>query len=203
MSGSAEALGRFQFVPALRLRLRRRDIVLFAPLALIIGYLASPYVAIARLGYAVRTNNVSVLTDAIDWRRVRAGLDQEIIGSAPSASMVRSAAAKVDDDLPDFGQSFAATATASALETTITPTGLEAILANEKRSAAGLLAQARSVIDGAVFIGLDRFEIRLPGDNGARDDAIRIGFRFTARHGWRVERVVLPAALIDAPTQRT
>ncbi len=202
MSGSAEALGRLSFVPAVRWH--RRDLVVFAPLALMIGYLASPYVAIARLGYAVQTNDVRILTDAVDWNRVRAGLDQELIGPAPQAGAIRAASAEAaDDDLPAFGQSFADTATANAMETTITPTGLETILANEKHPAAGVLAEARSVIDGAVFIGLNRFEIRLPSGGGGRGDVIRIGFRFTARHGWRVERVVLPSAAIDVPSRRT
>ena len=199
MSGSADVLGRLSFVPAVRWH--RRDLVIFAPLALIIGYLASPYVAIARLGYAVQTNDVRILTDAVDWNRVRAGLDQELIGPTPQAAVRPASADAADDDLPAFGQSFADTATANAMETTITPTGLEAILANEKRPPAGVLAEARSVIDGAVFIGLNRFEIRLPSGGGARGDVIRIGFRFTARHGWRVERVVLPSAAIDAPSR--
>ena len=200
MSGSATALGRISSVPV---GFRRRDLLIFAPLALLMGYLASPYVAMARLGYAIRTNDVSVLSDAVDWSRVRTGLDQEIMGTALPQPMARATAATTDDDLPDFGQSFAATATASAMATTITPTGLEAILANEKRSSAGLLAEAKQAIGGAVFIGLNRFEIRLPSDAGVRGAMVRVGFRFTARHGWRVERVVLPAAAIDGTTQRT
>ena len=202
MSGSTVALGALRSVPTVRWR--RRDLVVFAPLALMIGYMMSPFVAVARLGYAVRTNDVSVLSDAVDWSRVRSGLDRQIIGSPPPTADIRPAAAvSTADDLPEFGQSFADKATSNALRDTITPTGLEAMLANEKPSSVSLFAEARDVIDGAIFIGLNRFEVRLPSGEGGRSDVIRIGLRFTARHGWRVERVVLPPAAIDGPTQGT
>ena len=200
MSGTLEARSPLRILPSVRWR--RRDLFLFVPVALAVGYLASPYVAIARLAYAVRVNDVGVLANAVDWGRVRAGLDQEV--TSQGGADVRNAAATVpaaSDDLPAFGQSFATDAMSNAIASAVTPSGLQTMLAQHRSG--DVLSSIRSVVDGAVFIGLDRFELRLPTASGHGGDPLRIGFRFSARHGWRVERVVLPPDMLDGRDAQT
>ena len=199
MSATIEAA--YSAPPVAGFRPRRRDLVLFVPLALTLGYLASPYVALVRLACAIRSNDVAVLASAIAWNDMRADLASQLGGA-----VVQNASATVPaagDDLPDFGSSFASSATSNAISTSLTPESLHALLGGGHAQTGNLMSEARALLAGGAFHGPAGFDLTIAPDPATTATPVCIHLAFTWRHGWRVERVHLPPAYLDGDVSRT
>lgn len=179
------------------------------PTALMVSYLVSPYVALWRLSEALRTHDCAELRVAIDWNRVRDSIGRELTGLAPGsvsggatvkqASAAVPAAPAADDDLPDFGQSFATHAVDHALATDISPESVAALLHDHPMTVAGrtgMLAEARQALAWAFFSGPRTFEVWLRASQDANAPPVRLHMAFTRQHGWRVIGVWLPQDLL-------
>ena len=179
--------------PSARLR-----VAAVAAAAVVLGFVVSPYVTLCRIGLALRHDDVATLATLVDWDSVRLGLRDEI---APGGVAVRDASATVatapaNDDLPDFGSSFASDAVSNALDTAITPAHVGAMLQAAGGSGRSWLAEAAALVRATSFHGLRHLDVAMPKD-GPGDNAIRIRLDYDALHGWRVRRVLLPPAMLD------
>ncbi len=192
-------------------RLPSRVALLFIiPVAVAASYLASPYVALYRLSAALQARDCNTLRVAIDWNRVRASLQEELTGDSPApapsaesgiATVRQASATTASDDLPDFGESFASTATTNALASDITPESIAAMMRDHPvtmvNTGASLLAEARQAIDWAFFSGPRSFEVWVRPTQDPHEAPVRVHMAFTRQHGWRVIGVWLPQDLLS------
>ncbi len=181
----------------------------FIPLALILGYAASPYVALWRLGQALRCHDQATLARSVDWTQVRSGLKVEIAdavdhgtvgGVEPaggaSATVKQASLRASADDLPGFGDSFASDAVSNAVDEDVNPANVGSMFGQNGPSHMSVLAEARSALGSAFFTGLQHFEVRLHTGRDPHDAPVRVRMAFSARHGWRVISVWLPQAML-------
>ena len=129
-----------------------------------VAYAASPYVALWRMSVALRSHDVASLRSEIDWSRVRDGLKQELTGALPDADQPTIEAVKPasvttasDDELPEFGESFAKTAVGNVVDEDCDPEHVEAMFGSRPSQPAGIVAQARQMLAWAFFTGPKTF----------------------------------------------
>jgi Protein of unknown function (DUF2939) len=136
-------------------------------------YAASPYVALYRLGEALRAGDVDAVHDAVDWNSVRTGLKT-------SEPATRTTQVTTRDELPAFGASFVKGVVNHMVDKVVTP---ESMCASMQDDAAGV-----GRIGWAFFDGPRSFTAQIYESNGA---AMRV--HLTLEHGrWKVTRVDMP-----------
>ncbi|MDI2091055.1 DUF2939 domain-containing protein [Commensalibacter oyaizuii] len=93
-----------------------RFIIIFSILCA--GYMIYPYVTLWSISKSLQTHNTQALLTYLDWRSVKENLQKDIttIAQTPPPSQ---------DELPEFGDSFANTAISNVVEESITPKQLE------------------------------------------------------------------------------
>lgn len=186
--------------PAAVRRVSVYDLLLLLPAAILVGYVLSPYVAVARLALAMERHDVRTMTDAVDWNSVRTELGTEFGAALPVRTVSTS------DDLPDFGSSFASTATENALQDDVTPARVADMLSSSSVTVRpGLLAALHTLVADGRFVGMRRFDLALGAGSGVvvGGAAVHVRFEFDTRHGWRVGGVMLPRELMAANNSRT
>jgi hypothetical protein len=154
-----------------------------------VAYVASPYVALYRLGSAIQTANAATLESLVDWPAVREGIKEDMCDLAAEDSNP-----KASGELPPFGASFVRGIASNAIDQAITP---QALLA-----AAGASEPVRPSprgadvhVNWAFFDGPTTFLVSLQ----PRGQADPIKLEMDLRDGaWRVQRVWLPADLLES-----
>ncbi len=162
----------------------------------LVAYVASPYVALWRVGNALRSHDVAELRSTIDWTRVRAGLKAELTDDPAPVATVKQASAQ--DDLPEFGESFAKSAISNVVDQDCDPEHVNAMFGSRPSGGSGTLAMARRML-WAFFTGPQTFQALLRVSDDPRAEPVRVRMVFSGHHGWRVTNVWLPQTMLNAP----
>ncbi len=166
-------------------------------------YAVSPLVTLWGVASALQRDDVSALRVALDWREVRSGLKTDLGGGAPvSLASVRQASARQaaaqQDDLPEFGSSFATTIVSHVVDDVMTPEHLAAMLS---RTASDRGDQAEPSMLGRVqrfgFVSPTEFRaaIRLSPDADAPPVVVTMRVE---KWQWKVTRVHVPEQLLES-----
>lgn len=179
-----------------------------------IGYLASPYVALYRLGMAVRGADAATLQAMVDWYSVREGIKEDVSDQGTEAK---------GGALPPFGASFMRGIAASSIDRAVTPQAvLAAVTTAPVTSAAAMTAPAMSSsatsapppsastppastpperpatanvhVGWAFFDGISSFIVDLHARGEKDPIKLRLTFRGWA---WHVHRVWLPDDMLS------
>ncbi|GBQ13335.1 hypothetical protein AA21291_1473 [Swaminathania salitolerans LMG 21291] len=158
---------------------------LFVALACI--YALSPYLALWSLSSALRSHDTDTLAQHIDWSALSASLKSDtletLLGPPPA-----------EDDLPDFGTSFASGAVSHAIDTHLTPETLmtmasQMIHAPASAPAPGLMALYARI--SAHFVSPLRFEAGLITGPGGKPTIVHLKFE---QWRWKITRFDIPKA---------
>jgi len=169
-------------------RLRRPKLAVAACIA---AYLVWPYVALYRVGDALRHGDVAALSAEIDWDSVREGLKEDI------ADQITPRPVGVADGLPAFGAGFVTAMAGTVIDRTVTPASLAA-RQNILRTAG---RKPRESLRSAWFSGLTQFDASFqlsskePGQEPVRVhlDLVETGW-FPQ---WQVTRVWIPMTVLQ------
>jgi hypothetical protein len=151
-------------------------------LALLSGYVASPYIALWRLGIALRGGNAAFVADHVDWDAVRQGMvqqvDMEIRGEPVPTQPVAT------DGLPPFGSSFATGLAHNVVDDAFHPAAVQAALRRLAIAGGGPGVNLR----WAFFDGVGSFliTVEVQRDSQVRDMQVHLSL---SRATWRVVRV--------------
>lgn len=160
------------------------------------GYAAYPYVALYRLGDAIRSGDAPALQRLVDWPSVREGIKEDICDQV----LDQPAAVASGKELAPFGASFMRGMAVNAIDQAVTPEGLVAAVQAPARMHMPAHMGADVGIGWAFFSGLTTFDVSLvvPGQK----QPVRL--RMELRHGrWQVHRVWLPDDLLQEANART
>jgi len=159
-------------------RARRLCLASFSVAGLI--YLASPFLSLWSLAGAVTRDDQTALRSDCDWERVRDGLKRSLgLPGLQKAS---------DDELPAFGESFAAGVASGMIDEDVSPARLGEILRNPVwRHGAG----AR--LPRGTFVAPARFEATIPTAGG---EPIVIDLA-VEKWRWKVVHVSIPQRLMQ------
>ena len=169
--------------------------VMAAVLAIGVAYVACPYVALYRLGDAIRTSDAATLQTLVDWPAVREGIKEDICDNvADDPDATGSSSGK----LAPFGASFMRGIAANAVDLQVTPAGLVDMT---RQHAAGPATHRRAIsVNWAFFDNPVDFMVSVNAPGQRAPIRLQMSLRDT---GWQVTRVWLPPALLgqtNAPT---
>jgi hypothetical protein len=158
-----------------------------------VGYAASPYVTLYRLGSAIRGADAATLESLVDWPAVREGIKED------ACDLVANADPKTGStELPPFGASFVQGITANSIDKAVTPQGLVAATSVSDQATSDPRG-ADVHVNWAFFNGLTTFTVSLQPPGQASPVRLEMDLR---RGEWRVRRVWLPDELLsDAPAK--
>lgn len=171
-------------------------------------YATSPLAALWSVSTAMQRDDVNTVRGALAWRDVRGGLKDDL-GPGASVTLASAHAAPVQDELPDFGSSFATTIVSHVVDDVVTPEHLVTMLsqANTGRAvAATSLARRALAMLGRVqhvgFVGPTGFEasIRLVDDPSAGPMIVSM---HVEKWQWKITRIHLPDDLLTHSGART
>jgi hypothetical protein len=142
-------------------------------------YAASPYVALYRLGQALRAGDVDKVEAAVDWNQVRDRMKHD------ATADLRPAAA-TSDELPPFGASFISGIVGHEVDNLVTPEAL----CQDMQQASDTTTQpgASGSIDWAFFDSPTSFTAQVSPGSGP---AIRLHMTLE-RTGWKVTAIDMP-----------
>jgi hypothetical protein len=166
---------------------KRRRVAVAACLA---AYLVWPYVALYRVGDALRHGDVAALTTDVDWDSVREGLKEDI------ADQIVPRPVGMADGLPPFGSGFATAMAGTMIDRTVTP----ASLAERQAVLDAAESEHGASIRSAWFSGLTQFEasFQLSAEDSALEpvrvhmDLVQTGWW----PQWQVTRVWIPMPVL-------
>lgn len=179
-------------------------------LAVLLIYLAAPYVTLFRLADSIRRGDAAVLEMLVDWDQVREGIKEDICDAAFDMQPEASASARAGDTLPPFGFSFVRGIAANAIDEAVTPSAIVTATSRfEIVSPAGVreatvAAAAEPRIVWAFFDGPRTFHVELvpPPEAGFGSEAVRLQLDLGAS-GWKVTRAWLPVTMLAQANPRT
>ena len=160
-------------------------------------YAASPFVTLWSVASALQNHDIGTIQGALDWRTVRTGLKNDLGPEASVRLASTSHMAPAQDELPDFGDSFATTIVSHVVDDVITPEHLVAMLVHAEpakhavpASASGALSMLGRV-DHVRFIGPNRFEasVRLEDDPKAVPVTVSMQIK---KWQWKITRIQMP-----------
>jgi hypothetical protein len=163
-------------------------------LAIVMAYGVYPYVALYRLGHALRSGDAATLGTMVDWTAVREGIKEDICDQVIDQPQE----AQSGGQLPPFGSGFVRGIATNVVDRRVTP---EALVA-----ATQLLDTTPAVADGAMrvrwafFVSPGAFVVDLAAPGQA--DPIRLQMDLRDGH-WQVTRVWLPPDLLGQANART
>ena len=169
-------------------------------------YAASPLVTLWSVASALKNEDVGTLRTALDWRTVRIGLKSDFGASVGVGATVRmaSATAPGQDELPDFGESFATTIVSHVVDDVVTPEHLVAMLTHpgSKTPAAGAGNSMLGRIQHIGFTGPCGFEasVRLADTRDA--PPVTISMRIE-KWQWKITRIHMPDQVATQVASRT
>lgn len=172
-------------------------------------YATSPVMTLLSVASALQHDDVGTVQSALDWRTVRAGLKADLgSGDTDTDGAVHLASARtmapVQDELPDFGTSFASTIVSHVVDDVVTPEHLVSLLAHP----AHIDAHAAPASSGALamlgriahlgFASPTRFEasVRMDADPAAAPVAISMQIE---KWHWKITRIHVPDQMLNPP----
>ncbi len=141
-------------------------------------YVASPYAALWSLGEALQRHDKAALCASLDWTLVRDSLKQSLGLSRGGIQQVSQ-----QDELPDFGASFATGLASGMIDEDITPERMDSILSNP-----ALNGRSRAGLPHGFFVSAAQFEARVPAAGPA---PVEISMRIE-KWRWKITRVRIP-----------
>jgi hypothetical protein len=195
-------LGHLRSAGAMTMRVRWP--VLATLMAIVMAYIAVPYLTLYRVGSAIRSGDAKTLEALVDWSSVREGIKEDICDLVVDAPSTQST-----ETLPPFGASFMRGIAANKIDQAVTPQAL--VAATHANAAAGGVTTGGAAIgkpsrdpdsglrgadvhvNWAFFDSATTFQIslRAPGQT----DPIRLEMELSHWH-WQIDRVWLPADLL-------
>ena len=160
-----------------------------------LAYAAWPYVALYRIGQALKQADVPALTADVAWPSVREGLCDDIVRTMTGEGVAPQAAS---DELPPFGSGFMTAMTTDMVDRLVTPGQLSESLREDHAS---IMQPGRAMVRSAWFTGPTSFEVsfRLDADDSA-SAPIRVRLDLTEGGWlprWQVTRAWVPAELLQ------
>ncbi|CAI3944343.1 DUF2939 domain-containing protein [Commensalibacter papalotli (ex Botero et al. 2024)] len=139
-------------------------------------YIAYPYMTLWSITKAIETHDTKKLLTYLDWHSIKNNLQTDLakaIQNIPSS----------EDDLPDFGNSFAVTAVSNAVDHNLTPDNLTKFINRIKQDASRQnISTARALLQSFMATQIRflsptslRAVIVIPGE--AKDDPIQMTLR--------------------------
>jgi len=168
--------------------------ILAAVIAAGVGYAASPYAALYRLDYAVRTGDAATLQTLVDWPSVREGIKEDIcdgLAGDPEQTIEHG-------KLPAFGASFMHGIAVNAVDRQVTPEALVDLSRHDNTTADE--SNTSIGVNWAFFDDPSAFDvvINVPGHQGP----VRMQMTLQDLH-WRVTRIWLTPHLLQQANART
>lgn len=158
-------------------------------------FVASPFVTLWSVSSAIQAHDMRTLGTFLNWRAVQASLKTQIIsgivGNQPAS----------DDELPEFGSSFATTAVSHAIDVHVTAANLDTLMgqvipAAQPVSAISPVAMLHHV--RIRFLRPDMFEARAVMPGHEQETPLRLQMRIQGWR-WKITEVDLPASRTDHP----
>jgi len=165
-----------------------------ACLAVALAYVIYPYVALYRLGQAIRGGDAAALQSMVNWDSVREGIKEDIcdlvVDQPPQA--------KANGQLPPFGAGFVRGIATNVIDKQVTP---EAVAKAARQPETKQVATGADVqVSWAFFAGPSTFVV----DLNAPGQSSPIRLQMDLREGaWHVTRVWLPPDLLSQANART
>jgi hypothetical protein len=165
-------------------------------LVMISAFAVYPYLALYRLGEALRTRDLDAVESKVDWQRVRQGVKDDV--NTALAAKVRP---EEGDAIAAFGVALVGKLAGPVVDATVTPAGLAALAAADRPTLTTLVTQVyvstvpdrplpRLVRSG--FSGLIAFEATvMPNGADAENQAIQLRFELEGGY-WMLTRIHLP-----------
>jgi len=171
-----------------------RKPVIGALVAILMAYAVYPYIALYRLGHALRSGDAVSLETMVDWSSVREGIKEDICDLVIDQPME----ARSGGQLPPFGAGFMRGIATNVVDRQVTPEAL---------AAAGQLPDAKPAVGGgtmrvrwAFFASPAAFVVDLAAPGQV--EPIRLQMDLRDGH-WQVTRVWLPPELLGQANART
>ena len=165
-------------------------------LVLLAAYAAYPYLALYRLGEALRAEDMDAVEVKVDWPKLRQGVKDDV-----NAALVAKVKPEDGDDLAAFGIALAGKLASPVIDAAVTPAGLAAVAEADRPTLAALVTQVSVSASpgrplprlvGSSFGGLTAFEATVMPD-GTDDERRAIHLRFELEGGyWMLTRIHLP-----------
>ena len=152
-------------------------------------YVASPYVALWRLGLALRSGNAQFITTHVDWESVRANLVRQVDSDIRGVAQPVTEAA--DDDLPGFGNGFVRGIAHRVVDRSFQPEAVQAALRHLAATGSG----GPSALRWAFFDGPESFVVSVAMARDGAWQTVRVHLQLCGL-AWRVTRVDAPPALL-------
>ncbi|MBB2204118.1 DUF2939 domain-containing protein [Gluconacetobacter takamatsuzukensis] len=158
-------------------------------------FVASPFVTLWSVSAAIQSHDTRTLGTFLNWRAIQASLKSQII-----SGIVTQPAS--DDDLPEFGSSFAATAVSRAIDVHVNAANLDTLMgqvmpaATQTVSVGSPVAMLHHV--RIRFLRPDMFEARAVMPGHERETPLRLQMRIQGWR-WKITEVDLPASRADHP----
>lgn len=175
--------------------MRARLFLSIAVIAIVVGYMASPFMALCRLANSLDRGDSHEVEMAIDWTAVKAGLKEDIADGVigPTSGSLAS------NTLPPFGASFASGIAQSAVEQEVTPQNIIAVMRQMQGGEA--MPNPLSMLEHAYFEAPTVFIVTIH-DTDSEGGHLRL--RLALEGGqWRVVRAWIPQDMIERAAQRT
>jgi hypothetical protein len=165
-------------------------------LVIVLAYIAYPYVALYRLGNAVRGGDPDAVEGKVDWPKLRQGLKNDL-----NAQVASKAGADSDNGFAGLGAMFAGKMIGAVIDSTVTPAGLAAMMQTGKAGPAIVHTMEPAVpeirkdrplpkLASSGFQGLGTFEAEIAPREGAGKP---LKLRLDLEGGyWMLTRVYLP-----------
>jgi hypothetical protein len=163
----------------------------FALVACAAAYVIWPYVALYRVGEALRHGDVAALTADIDWDSVREGLKEDI------ADQIVPRPVGVADSLPPFGSGFATAMAGTMIDRAVTPASFagrhSVLLAADSQPGASMLS--------GWFTGVTQFEASFQiASEEAKMEPVRVHMDLVEAAWWpqwQVTRIWVPMPVLQ------
>ncbi|ASL39596.1 MULTISPECIES: DUF2939 domain-containing protein [Acetobacter] len=167
-----------------------RGICVASAVAALGVYLASPFVTLWSVGSALHTHDMAALGQVINWGALDASIKHQTLNGLHLIP--------ASDDLPEFGESFAATAVSNAVDTTVTQNNLgmlvdQAIPAAVPVSQPNISFASLAAHASVRFARLDQFVAEVPLPGHERETPLRIEMRIQGWR-WKITNVEFPTA---------
>ena len=169
--------------------------IIGALFAVALAYVVYPYVALYRLGQAIRQGDATSLETMVNWSAVREGIKEDICDQV----IDRPSDAKAGGQLPPFGAGFVRGIAGNAVDTRVTPQALAAVAAQDPAERPSADSRGAGKLGASLPARQHSWwTVNAPGQTSA------IRLQMDLRYGvWRVTRVWLPPELLTQANART
>ncbi|MBB2174663.1 DUF2939 domain-containing protein [Gluconacetobacter johannae] len=158
-------------------------------------FVASPFVTLWSVSSALQANDMRSLGSFLNWRAVRTSLKTQLVDSVVGTQPV------ADDELPEFGSSFATAAVSNAVDLNVNPDNLGSLVGQVMPAAPAIPVEARVAILHHVhvrFVRPDMFEASIAVPGHEHESPLHLQMRIQGWR-WKITRVDLPSAHPDHP----